>query len=368
MGAPADKLPALFDVFRGLDARGLPTLDLGDGFLTQAESPWVPSRSTRPREIQLANVGSVGGSALGLESAGNLRGNTALPAHGANLDVIAWGDIKLNDSGSITTLQGGDLFVQSVGGGIFGGNPVAAASPPKRGIVSVYAALLGSSGAELEAAGGGKITADASGDFDIGHTAITSQSGGDIAIESRLANAIAGAGGSATGFQIFFDANSPILTFSGAGIAAKPPANVDIKARENIDIGAGITANNLKIDAGGSVVSSGTGGVSVAGDANFSAGGTITGNVSAGGSVTVGSGTVTSGFSASAGGLVTGAGSVGSNTGSGRVSGEQSLLDDATKVGGSFVRAAEENASRKGVIINVASRPLDDDELKKKKN
>ena len=82
----------------------------------------------------------------------------------------------------------------------------------------------------------------------------------------------------------------------------------------------------------------------------------------------MGSGTVTTGFSASAGGLVTGAGSVGSNSGGGKVSGETSLLDDASKVGGSFVRAAEENASRKGVIINVASRPLDDDELKKKKN
>jgi hypothetical protein len=215
------------------------------------------------------------------------------------------------------------------------------------------------------ATGGGPITVNSHLDFDIRRTALATLSGSSISIESRAGSARLGTGTPFRIIDIQFNSVSPVVVYSGSGVFAQPPGTVQIVAKEDIDIGAGISAAGVTIDAGGNVVSTGTGGIVSTGNVSISSGGSITASVSAGGSVSVGSGSVTSGSSFAAGGIVTGAGSVAANTGSGRTSAETSNVsreasDAATALGGVGTTAAGQG--RKGVIINVSSRPDDEDE------
>src|SRR5262249_33108573 len=151
----------------------------GDGGLTPAETPYVPSG--RGGSIVLAGSDRDGSGALpdplGISTGGNVR-NEALPGGSADLFVAANRGINLNLRGSIGTYEGGRLAVEPVGG-----TRVAGAPPPgyrgRRGIVSLFRGP-GFGGAPAETSGGGPIGIDVAGDFNIGGLALATLSGSDI--------------------------------------------------------------------------------------------------------------------------------------------------------------------------------------------
>src|SRR5262249_5063911 len=159
--------PQFDAVFSSLDS-------FPDGHLSPTEAPYVPTGAGG--ELALQSVKSTGDT-IGIETTGNLP-KLPLPSTGARLDVVAAGDILLHEYGFIGTLQGGDLSVSSVAGGIQAGTPPLH-TVRARGIVTFYTPA-GFNDREASAAGGGEISLDSFGTFDIGGGALAALSGGSI--------------------------------------------------------------------------------------------------------------------------------------------------------------------------------------------
>jgi len=314
----------------------------GDQSLTPAESPFVPSGSGGSISLAAAISPSLVQSSLGISTVGNVR-NPTLPLGSATLVVAADGDIDLGGRGSIETYQGGAIQVTSVSGGLRAGVP-----PPdfngRRGIVTLFREP-GFNAKPAQATGGGRIGIDVEDDFTIGGLAVAALSGNDIAIVSRDGSIEAGAGAQFSAPSVFVSPSGElIVNYEGAGISAGATGNIDLIAKQDIRIGAGITGQNVNIDAGGSLVG-GTGGIT-AGNVSINVTGTIGGSISASGSINVAGGSVSQGTSLSAGGIVSGAGAgVGSNAGAGKSSSEVADLSNrAAEVGA----AAGLETARKG--------------------
>jgi filamentous hemagglutinin family protein len=336
-----------------------------DDKLTRAEAPFLPTGAGGALSLQNANAA---GNVLGLQTVGNLQ-NEALKAGGARLTVAAAGDVLLGSRGFIGTIQGGDLIVSSVGGAIRGGAP-AADTTTKRGIVTTFTPF-GTAQREASTSGGGHISVDSHLDFDIGGLALAALSGSSIRIESRTGSVSAGRGESFSRPLIVFDNQLKEVTvnFTGAGIAASG-GNVELVAKKNIDIGAGITGAGITVKAGQNVIA-GTGSISSSGSVSINASGTISGNILATGAVSISGGaTVAAGSNVSStGGLVTGAGAVASNTGTGRTSAETSTAADEAAAGtltgvSGLGQGNGGSSGRRVVIIDVSSRPCESEDCR----
>ncbi|HTF36167.1 MAG TPA: filamentous hemagglutinin N-terminal domain-containing protein [Myxococcota bacterium] len=351
-----DEFPGSRAVFDSLDQPD--ALGIKHGQLTPSDAPFIPTG--KGGELVLASSQSQG-LLLGIQTIGNLAG-IPVPAGGASLSVVAAGDILLQDRGFIGTLQGGPLSVSSIGGAILGGFPSTGVAS-KRGIVTLFTPP-GITQRLADTSGGGSISVDSFGDFNIGGLALAALSGSSITINSRGGSVNAGLGAEFSSPSVFFDENTGgvSVTYSGSGVFAEGGA-VIIVAKKDIVIGAGITGAGLTISAGGSVLA-GSGALSSTGGISISAGQTISGNIQAQGSISIAGGTLSSSASASsAGGLVTGAGaaSVASNTGSGRASAENNLasssLDRASFTGGVGNASGNGASGRRVVLIDVSSQP-----------
>lgn len=333
----------------------------GDGGITAAESPFVPSGRGGRIELAAGLPASQAPLSLGVSAIGNVR-NARLPRGSADVEVAAAGTIDLGGRGSIETYQGGRIVVESVGGSVLAGTAPAGYSG-RRGIVTLSRAS-GFGDAPAEPFGGGAIAVDAGLDFDIGGLAVAALSGGDIEIASRGGSIDAGESAPFSSPSVFVDPSGTVLvTYTGGGIYAST-GNVTLAAKQDVRIGAGITGNNINIDAGGSLLGGGAGGISGA-NVNVNVSGSISGSISASGSVNIAGGSVSQGASLSAGGIVAGAGSgVGSNTSGGKFSSELSeLTDKAGEVASAGFQTAQNAATRgRGVRISVTSRVLDDED------
>jgi filamentous hemagglutinin family protein len=353
-------LSAVFDSLEQQNALGqLP------GVLTAANAPFIPTG--QGGQITLASSLSTG-NLLGLETTGNIP-FLPLSARGASLTVAAGGNILLQDRGFIGTLQGGDVDIWSVGGSVIGGTP-SAAYTGKRGIISVYTSG-GLSPRTADVSGGGSISVNSFGDTNVGGLALATLSGNSITLNSRAGSVNAGVGQlfsrPAVGFDQF--AREVAVNFEGAGVYST--GSLDIVAKQNILIGAGITVVGVANLAAGGSISQGSGGTGSlsAGSAVLSAGSTISGPISAQGSITIAGGTLSSSANvSSAGGLVTGAGAAGvaSNTGSSRASAENTLAsntaDRATYTGGIGNGDATGVGAKRVVLIDVSSQQCDRDD------
>jgi hypothetical protein len=322
-----------------------------DGRLSLEEAPWIPTGRGGLLALQARDAQ---GFVLGLQTVGELQ-NEALPTGGASLEVVSAGDLLLGSRGFIGTLQGGDVRVSSVTGAIVGGVPPASTTT-KRGIVTTFTEP-GSAQREALPTGGGAISVDSLGDFDIGGLALAALSGSSIRIESISGSVSAGVGEPFSRPLIAFDNEIKEVTvnFRGSGIAA-PGGTVELVAEQDVDIGAGITGAGITVEAGGSVLA-GTGTLASTGSVSINAGQGVSGNIRASGSVSI-SGSVQSGSSiSSSGGLVSGAGAVASNTGSGRSSAETTRAGQQSADAASFAGGAAFEAERKRVVlIDVTSR------------
>lgn len=345
-------------VFSELDAQGL--LQIRDGLLRASDAPWIPTG--KGGAISLPESG---GAVLGIESIGNLA-NASLPESGARLEIAAARDVNLNARGAIGTLAGGAVGLRSVGGSIFGGFPEPWFSG-KRGIYSLRAGP-GNEARPALPSGGGRIDIDAFGEFDIEGSALASLSSGDVQIRSRTRSITAGQGRKFSKEAVALNpvTNLPEVTFAGSGIAVQPGGSLTLVAKRNLNIGAGITAARISIDAGGSV-NAGSGALTSTGSISISAGGSITGSIKAGGNISVGSGTLGPGAKVSAGGLVAGAGSVASNSSGGKASAETAVSSGkdsgASTAATAGLRAGVGAAKSRpsGWKIDVSSRPCEDD-------
>ncbi|MFO0690570.1 MAG: filamentous hemagglutinin N-terminal domain-containing protein [Myxococcota bacterium] len=329
-----------------------------DGRLSVHEAPWLPTGQGGSLALQAR--GAEGG-VLGIQTVGGLQ-NAVLPTGGAKLEVVAAQDIRLNERGFIGTLQGGKLDLRSVGGSITAGIPVPGTTT-KRGIVTTFTGP-GSAQREADATGGGDISIVSLGDFDIGGLALAALSGSAISIESIDGSVSAGVGESFSRPLIAFDNETREITVSyrGAGIAA-PGGKVELVAKKDVNIGAGITGAGITVQAGGNV-NAGSGAIVSSGSVSISAGQNISGTIQAGGSVSI-SGNVQSGSSiSSSGGIVSGAGSVASNTGTGRTSADAAGATRRAEAQGGFGSGSGPATAgqRRVVLIDVTSRPCADDE------
>ena len=332
---------------------------IATGRLGRSDLPAVPTGRGGAIGLAASSKSPSSAAVLGIESVGNAR-NSALAAGGASLSLTAAGSILLNDRGSIGSLQGGRLSVRSLGGSVLGGEP-ATTSKDKRGIYSLYAASrLTTSATPPLSSGGGSIDVVAFGDINPGRSAIAALSGGDITLATLSGSVKAGFGKPFKNAAVQLDPNTglPRVSYEGAGIAATG-GTVTIKARRDVNIGAGITGAGIVIHAGGSITA-GTGAIASTGNVSLSAGGTIGGTISAAGSVSVGSGTVSQTANVSAGGVVTGAGAAVSNASVGaRASAETGRAADAASAGAETGTSGGRSVSagpagpRKGVIIDV---------------
>ena len=346
------------EAFTGLDNRGLKPPAKGDGKLLQNELPWVPIDKTGATgNLELNDVG--GESSLGLLTSGN-TGNTALLQGGASMEVRVAGNIDLHRFGAIGTVQGGDVTVQSVTGRIVAGVPPAG-THRQRGIFTMNAVQVGDQLLN-QTTGGGTIFVDASGDFDIGGSAVAALSKSDIRIDARNGSIIAGHGGTFANEQVAFDpvTQSPTINYDGAGLSAEG-AHVRLNAHKDINLGAGIRAQGIVLNAFTGSVTAGTGSA-VAGTISISAAGTISGSFSAG-SISIGSGTL-SGASVTAG-VVSGGGGAVSNTSANQVSASAVVAASAQGANPiSETAAGQAQAGLRGVIIDVSSRPCEKDECR----
>jgi filamentous hemagglutinin family protein len=305
--------------------------------------------------IALSNVAIGDSSARGIETIGNLV-NASLPVGGAAIRIAAAGNVELNDRGSIDTLQGGNIDILSTGGSLLGGEPDPSFTA-KRGIFTLF---VPGAGLPVAASGGGSISVDVAGDFDIGKSVTAALSGGNIRLFARSGSVSAG---SATPFEILGVSSSPTsnlpeVNYRGGGIFASS-GGVEIVAEEDVDIGAGITGASIAIAAGGNI-NAGQGAITSSGNVSIDAGGSISGTITASGAISIGSGSVSQSASLSAAGLVTGAGSAGaaSNTGSGKVDAGTAMSADKGESNARGTAALEGGASRRsGVSIDVTSRP-----------
>jgi len=348
------------DVFDSLDTETA----LPDHRLSSKEAPYLPSAASADPdrhvgELKLPDV-TQAGIAGGIGTVGNNIA-TSLPAQGASLTVVSANDLSLGSRGSIGTLEGGDLRVSSIAGAIRGGVPQQGTTD-QRGIFTLYATPSSQTTRPAETNGGGDIAVDAYGDIDVGGLAIAALSVSSISLDSRAASIDAGVSSPFANPNVRFDpqANLLVASFEGGGIAA-PGGKVDIKARKNIDIGAGISGAGITLSAGQNITSSGSGGVSSTGSVSISAQ-SFTGSVSAVGAVSV-SANVTAGSSVSSStGLVSGAGSVASNAGGTRSSADTNLASQQMAQSGSLsgttlADAAGAGGPRQGVRIDVSSQP-----------
>jgi len=325
--------------------------------LTPAESPFVPSGSGGSISLAAGIAPSLVASSLGISTIGNIR-NEALPLGSATLFVAADRDIDLGGRGSIETYQGSAIQVTSVSGALRAGVP-----PPgftgRRGIVTLFRDP-GFGSKPAQPIGGGPISVDVENDFDIGGLALAALSGNGIAIVSREASIDAGVSTPFSAPSVFVDGTGTVnVTYTGGGIFAAN-GNIDLIAKQDIRIGAGITGQTVNIDAGGNLVASNTGGGVHAQDINANVGGSIGGTLSATGSINISGGTV-QGASLSAGGIVSGAGAgVGSNAGAGKSSSELGdLAGRGDQVAAAGLETARKGAmARHGVVIKVTSRVI----------
>jgi len=350
-------LGAVFDSLETPNAFGvLP------GLLTAADAPFIPTG--RGGQIILASSQSAG-NLLGIETTGDIP-FLPLPASGASLTVAAGGNILLQDRGFIGTLQGGAVDVWSVGGSVIGGTP-AANYTGKRGIISLYT-YGGLSPRPAELSGGGSISINSFGDINVGGLALATLSGNTMTLNSRSGSVNAGLGQPfsrpAVGFDQF--AREVSVNFVGAGVYAT--GTLDIVAKQDIVIGAGITGAGITLSAGQNISGNGTGALTSTSGLNITAGGTIGGSIQAQGNITIGGGTLSSSANVgSAGGLVSGSGasSVASNTGSSRASAENTLAsnaaDRATYTGGIGSGDASGVGGRRVVLIDVSSQECNKD-------
>jgi hypothetical protein len=347
------------DSFAGLDNRGLKPPAKGDGVLFASEAPWVPIDKTGSTgKLELNDVG--GENSLGLLTSGN-TGNAALPQGGASIEVVTAGDIQLHRFGAIGTVQGGDVMVQSVAGQITAQQP-----PPgthrQRGLFAMNAVKVGNNVVN-QATGGGDIVIDANGDFDAGGSAVAALSSSDITIDARNGSIIAGHGATFGNVQVAYDVvtESPTVNYDGAGFFASGNGLVHLNAHQDINLGAGIRARGIVLNALGNVTA-GTG-TAQAQTITIQAGGTISGSFSAS-SISIGSGTLSSGATVSAG-VVSGAGGAVSNTSANQVS--ASTVVAAAAQGStplSETTAGQAQSGLRGVVIDVSSRPCEKDECR----
>jgi len=329
--------------------------------LTAHEAPFVPTGKGGALTLTSS---AASGNLLGIQTLGNLP-SLPLPQVGASLSVVAALDILLQDAGFIGTLQGGALNVSSIGGQILGGFP-STSTGQKRGIVTFHTPSVSGNGgrASADASGGGAISVDSFGDFNIGGLALAALSGSDITINSRAGSVNAGLGAPFSNPVIFNDPNSGGITvqYTGSGVFAQG-GQVNLVAKKDVLIGAGISGAGITINAGGNVLSNGTGIVNSSGTVTLNVGGTISGNFQALGSINIVSGSLSSAANATAGGLVTGAGAtvVASNTGPGRASSESTLAssasDRASLSGGIENSGANGASGKRVVLIDVSSQP-----------
>ena len=344
-----------FAVFDSLDQPD--QFGIKHGQLTPADAPFIPTG--KGGQLALESSGSTG-SVLGLETTGNLP-SLPLAEGGASLTVVAGGNILLQDAGFIGTLQGGAVAVSSLGGSILGGVPPVPTTN-KRGIVTLFAP---SGGAQTVAssAGGGAISVDAFGDINVGGLALATLSGSSITLDSRAGSVNAGIGEKFQNPTLGLDPQTSevVVNYVGSGVSAD--GSLNIVAKKNIVIGAGITGTNITISAG-QAVQGGPGSLSGS-TISIKAGTTITGNIDASGSITVSGGSLSSGANvSSSGGLVTGAGAAGvaSNTGSGRASAENSLASNTAEDRASYTSGMGGDSgggasSKRVVLIDVSSSP-----------
>jgi len=199
------------------------------------------------------------------------------------------------------------------------------------------------------------------GDINPGRSAIAALSGGDISLASLGGSVKAGFGKLFKNAKVQLDPNTglPRVSYEGAGIAA-PGGSVKIKARRDVNIGAGITGRGIVIDAGGSITA-GSGAITSSGNVSLNAGGSIGGTISASGSISVGNGTVSQTASVSAGGIVAGGGaggaasnaSKGANVGAETSKSAEKASARADSGAGLGRSGAGPRGPRKGVIIDV---------------
>jgi len=351
-------LSAVFDSLEQPNALGeLP------GVLTATDAPFIPTG--QGGQITLASSRSTG-NLLGLETTGDIP-FLPLPGGGASLTVAAGRSILLQDRGFIGTLQGGVVDVWSVGGSVIGGTP-AADYTGKRGIVSVYTSGGSLSPRPADVSGGGAISVNSFGDINVGGLALATLSGNSVTLNSRAGSVNAGLGQPFSQPAVGFDplALEVSVDYMGAGVYAT--GTLDIVAKQNIVIGAGITGAGITLAAGGSV-QAGTGSLSSTGGLSITAGQSISGNIQAQGNITIGGGTLSSSANVgSTGGLVTGSGAaaVASNTGSSRASAENTLAsnaaDRATYTGGIGNGDAGGVGARRVVLIDVSSQQCNKDD------
>jgi filamentous hemagglutinin family protein len=350
--------------------RGLIPPGGGNGVVTAAESPYVPSGRGGQIRLAAAVPESEAPFSLGINAIGNAR-NTTLPTASAALFVAADGDIDLNGRGSIETYQGSRLVVESVSGGVRGGSPpVDATGSPftgRRGIVTLFRPP-GFGDAPASESGGGAIGVDTQEDVDVGGLALASLSGSDITIYSRDGSIDAGVSSPFSNPIVFVSGSGAVLVnYEGGGIFAKG-GNIGLFAKQDIKIGAGISGAGITIDAGGSLVGGGAGGIAGT-NVNIDVGGSISGSISATGSINVAGGSVAQGASLSAGGLVAGAGAgIGSNSGGNKASSElASLSGTASETAAAGFQTAHAVATgERQVMIQVTSRVIGEPEEAKK--
>jgi filamentous hemagglutinin family protein len=331
------------------------------GKLAAKDAPFVPTGQGGTLTLQSSTSS---GSALGIETTGNLP-TLRLPEGGANLTVAAGGDILLQDAGYIGTIQGGAVTVSSVGGSILGGVP-APGTINKRGIVTLFVPQPppGTDLASVAATGGGDISVDAFGDINVGGSALATLSRSSITLDSRAGSVNAGVGPKFQVLPLTLDPHSSEIQvqYVGSGVSADGPLN--IVAKKDIVIGAGITGTNITLQA--QVVTQGSGTGSIQGESISVTASTITGNLSATQGISV-SGNASGANLSSSQGLVTGAGAgVASNTGSGRASAENTLAsntaeDRATYTGGMGGDSGS-LSSKRVVLIDVSSSPCTDED------
>jgi len=331
-----------------------------DGRISASEAPWLPTGQGGSLSLQASGAE---GAVLGIQTVGGLQ-NEALPASGATLEVVAAGDIDLGARGFIGTLQGGNLSVRSVAGGLTAGQPAPGVTT-KRGIVTTFTGP-GSAQRPADATGGGAIDVVTLGDFDIGGLALAALSGSDIKIESIEGSVSAGVGEPFSVPLIAYDNETREVTVSyrGAGIAA-PGGTVELVAKKDVNIGAGITGAGITVNAGGNV-NAGSGAIVSSGSVSITAGQTVSGNIQATGSVSI-VGSVQSGANVSSSGGVVSCGPVGANAGAGRTSVDATRATKQAENQGGFGTGSgpADGAERKRVVlIDVTSRPCEDAECR----
>src|SRR5262249_50069715 len=131
----------------------------------------------------------------------------------------------------------------------------------------------------VAATGGGDISVDAFGDINVGGLALATLSNSSITLDSRAGSVNAGVGQKFQALPLALDPHSSQIQVQYVGSRVSADGSLNIVAKKDIVIGAGITGTIITIHAEAVQEGSGTG--SIQGESISVSANTISGNLSA---------------------------------------------------------------------------------------